>query len=884
MDKRKLYLIDASSFIWRAFYGLPLLTNSKGAYVNAITGFGTMIVSFLTSKKIIENGDKVLIIFDADRNNFRHEIYPEYKGNRKEPPKEIVPQFAIIKDMVKAFDLPSLEILGVEADDLIASYAKKAKETGQDVVIISSDKDLMQLINGHIKMYDPMKDKSYEIEDVIEKFGVTPDQVVTYQAITGDASDNIPGIPGLGPKAAQSLIQEYSTLDNIFANIDKITPISKREKIINGKESALISYRLAMLKNDIDLPIKIDSIEEIHFNEENVIKFCEVYGLNKVKTTVLKLMNTKSRQTNIIYKSNRYDKDIKEIINFKKVHIYPFFDNKKIFEKGLSGLSICDDVSSYFIPLKKLGQKDLFAGDDDNFNDELNKESIKIFLKSLFEDNSIQKIIYDTKTLFHALSNEYNITINNYEDVHTLLFSVFGLSKGIDFETSALNITQRTIEKQYSDNKKDFENLSQNSATVKNVYDFIIDKISNNPEQEKLYKVVDKPLIEILFKMEQQGIFFNKETLNDLKSDFSKSLSLLQDEIYKLSGEEFNIASPKQLGEVLFEKMKLPYSGKKKDNYETGVKQLSLLSEQGYKIADLLLDYRALSKLISTYTQTLIDEISPSDKRIHTTFLQNNVNTGRLASVNPNLQNIPIKTELGKSIRKAFVSKEGYSLISCDYSQIELRIMAHIANVKNLITAFDNNEDIHTSTAKKIFKKDEVGPTERRFAKTINFGIIYGMSSFGLSQSLNISREDAKEFIDKYFEIYPEILTYMKSKQEEAKNNGYVETLFHRRCFFGTGSNEGLNYVNRAAINAPIQGTAADLLRMVMNKLPSKLEEKGLSAKLLLQIHDELVLEVKDEEIEATKEVLKEVMENIVTLAVPLKIDSSSGKTLYDIH
>ncbi|MDR1691302.1 MAG: hypothetical protein LBR35_00465, partial [Rickettsiales bacterium] len=444
MKEKTLYLIDASSFIWRAFYALPLLTNSRGEYVNAVAGFGSMIANLFTSQKIIENNDKVLIVCDCGRETFRMEIYPQYKATRKDVPPELPPQFDIIKELTKKLGISTIEIQGFEADDLIASYARQVSRNGQKVVIVSSDKDLMQLIDDNIKMYDPVKNKHYDVEDVKEKFGVLPSQVVDYQAIAGDSSDNIPGILGLGPKAASELVNQYGNLENILANVDKITPLTRRQKLEDGMESARISYQLALLKDDIELPIKVVDIKDIDFDECQVLEFCDEYELNRLKQSLLNILSLKNKCKAEIkdnrFVSNGYKSIIKKIVNSKEVYIYPFFDDSKISKKRLIGLAVDDGTHSYFLSFAKIKSKDLFTLDDVYFDKYLGENRTQI-IKDIFENDKVKKIIYESKMLMHALDNEFGLTINNYEDVHTFLFSVFGLKYGAEFYNISQNLT-----------------------------------------------------------------------------------------------------------------------------------------------------------------------------------------------------------------------------------------------------------------------------------------------------------------------------------------------------------------------------------------------------------------------------------------------------------
>jgi len=915
-----LYLIDGSGYIFRAFYALPPLTRkSDGMPVGAVSGFCNMLYKFLYETKKTEiKPTHIAVIFDSARKNFRNEIYPDYKANRSETPEELIPQFDFIRQAVQAFSLPSIEMENYEADDLIATYTKEAVSQGAKVKIISSDKDLMQLVNEKVEMFDSMKDREIGVNEVKEKFGVTPDKVIDVQSLAGDSSDNIPGVPGIGVKTAAELINEFGSLSNLLEKAETIKQTKRRQTILENKDKALLSKKLVSLKLDVPVKSKLNEFEVKKIDKKKLINFLRNMEFSKLlqriqDTDQLDFEIEPEKNLNIKkikidrkkYKTIFSKDDLKDLIlqaNEKKFIIVDVETNSlDIKNAELVGISFCiSEGEAFYIPLGHLNKE------DSEINKQLSTELVLKEIKNLLESKNIRKVGHNIKFDYRIL-RKYGIELNYIED--TMLLSYIldsGLHRhGMDL-LSEIHLDHKTI------SFKDVAGTGKSQITFDQVH---IDKASEYAAEDAdityrlyqlfyeravkdkildVYETLEKPMIKILADMEEIGIKVDVNILKDLSKQFEKNIKDLEKKIYILSGEEFNIASTKQLGDILYKKLKIIGTKKtKKGNYATNVNILEDLAFQGHELPKLILDWRQISKLKNTYTDNLVDFINSKTKRIHTSFLLAATNTGRLASSDPNLQNIPIKTSEGKEIRSAFITDKDKILISSDYSQIEMRILADLADVKELKKAFINKEDIHNITASQIFSTSEksISDEMRRKAKAINFGIIYGISIYGLAKQISVSKEDADIFLKSYFKKFPEIKDYMNETIKFCRLNGYVKTVFGRKCHFPSINDKNhtiKSFQERAAINAPIQGSAADLLRLAMIKIDEKIKSKIIHSKMLLQIHDELVFECEKSEVKNEKKMISEIMSTASIpyhkFSIPLIVGINEGINWSDIH
>ncbi len=915
-----LYLIDGSGYIFRAFYALPPLTRkSDGMPVGAVSGFCNMLYKFLYETKKTEiKPTHIAVIFDSARKNFRNEIYPDYKANRSETPEELIPQFDFIRQAVQAFSLPSIEMENYEADDLIATYTKEAVSQGAKVKIISSDKDLMQLVNEKVGMFDSMKDREIGVNEVKEKFGVTPDKVIDVQSLAGDSSDNIPGVPGIGVKTAAELINEFGSLSNLLEKAETIKQTKRRQTILENKDKALLSKKLVSLKLDVPVKSKLNEFEVKKIDKKKLISFLRNMEFSKLlqriqDTDQLDFEIEPEKNLNIKkikidrkkYKTIFSKEDLKDLIlqaNEKKFIIVDVETNSlDIKNAELVGISFCiSEGEAFYIPLGHLNKE------DSEINKQLSTELVLKEIKNLLENKNIRKVGHNIKFDYRIL-RKYDIELNSIEDTMLLSYVLdSGLHRhGMDL-LSELHLDHKTIsfkdvagtgKSQITFDKVHIEKASEYAAEDADVTYRLYQLFNERAIKDKIldvYETLEKPMIKILADMEELGIKVDIKILKDLSKQFEKNIKDLEKKIYVLSGEEFNIASTKQLGDILYKKLKIIGTKKtKKGNYATNVNILEDLAFQGHELPKLILDWRQISKLKNTYTDNLVDFINSKTKRIHTSFLLAATNTGRLASSDPNLQNIPIKTSEGKEIRSAFITDKDKILISSDYSQIEMRILADLADVKELKKAFINNEDIHNITASQIFSTSEksISDEMRRKAKAINFGIIYGISIYGLAKQISVSKEDADIFLKSYFKKFPEIKDYMNETIKFCRLNGYVKTVFGRKCHFPSINDKNhtiKSFQERAAINAPIQGSAADLLRLAMIKIDEKIKSKIIHSKMLLQIHDELVFECEKSEVKNEKKMISEIMSTASIpyhkFSIPLIVGINEGINWSDIH
>ncbi len=914
MNKQnRLILIDGSAYIFRAYYGLPPMNRSDGTPINAVFGFTNMLV------KLIEDyrEDKMIVVFDAARENFRNKIFKDYKANRGETPEDLIPQFDIIRECVDAFNIPQIEIEGFEADDIIATYCQLAEKQNIESIIVSSDKDLMQLVNEDTTMLDPMKNKKIGIDQVIEKFGLPPEKVIQIQALTGDKVDNIPGAPGIGPKTALQLIEEFGDVHSLIKNATKITQEKRRNIILDNKDEILVSLELVKLKKDIKLPLKIDNIHTYSSidRNENLSKFLSNQGFKSIAERlknnlfiIKQSSNDKSQGKKIekkyylINKSKDLDNLIKVIKKTGLFSIDTETNSLNIEEAILVGVSIAvDENAAYYIPINHKNPEDKIR-----LKEQIKETELIKALQSVCYDKSILKIGHNIKYDLRIL-DKYNLKFNSIADTMLLSYAIDnGVTKHNMDDLAYLHLNHTNIKFKelvgsgkkeitfdYVDINQALEYAAEDALVTLKLYNLLNNRIKNE-KSNFVYNEIDLPLISVLSSIEKNGIKVDTNYLNKLSKEFEKESSILEKKIFKLAGKDFNIGSPKQLGEILFIDLSIQGGKKTKTGtFSTDSSTLSNLSEQGYEIASLILEWRELTKLKSTYTDALQNQATKDKSRVHTSYGIANTLTGRLSSNDPNLQNIPIRTNNGRKIRKAFVCDTKKTLMSFDYSQIELRLAAEISGDNNFIEAFKNNEDIHSSTASQIFgtSSKKLDSEMRRKAKAINFGILYGISPYGLAKQLNVTNREAKIYIENYFKKYPKIKKYMDDQIAFAKTNFYVETIFGRRCNIKNINDKNFavrGFAERQAINAPIQGTAADIIKLAMIELNKMIISKELEVKILLQVHDELIFEIIDSKKDSSVEKIKYVMENshleFTDFQVPLIVDYGFGDNWGDAH
>ena len=913
------YLIDGSGYIFRAYYALPPLTRkSDGMPTGAVSGFCNMLFKLLEDSKSSENLEKpthFAIIFDAARKNFRNEIYSEYKENRADAPEDLVPQFEFIRKSVLAFNLPSIELPNYEADDLIATYVEQILAAGAKATIVSSDKDLMQLYKKDVRIYDPMKNKFISEDDVKNKFGVKPNKVVDVQSLAGDTSDNVPGVPGIGVKTAAELINKYGTLEKLLEKAAEIKQNKRRETILENKDKAIISKKLVTLKKDV--PVK-DNLEDFilkNIDKDKLFNFLREMEFNRLLSSVISTYG----EPNYSNEKNNLENKGKIKINTKK---YKLINNLKELdlwineaeEKGefavdtettsldphqanLVGISLSTEIGkACYIPINH------------NSGNCLKKNEVINKLKPLLEDRSVKKIGQNIK-FDYIIFYHLGIDMNSMED--TMLIS-YVLDAGKNRHNmdilSQLHLGHKTIsykdlvgtgKKQINFSEVEINKAAEYASEDADVTLRLYKVLKKNLFFEKLeniYELFEKPLIKILAKMEIEGIKVEDKFLKILSKKFEKRIQELETRIFRISKKEFNIGSTKQLGEIMYNELKISSLKKtKKGSFATSAAVLEDLAFKGNELPKLVLDWRQISKLKNTYSDSLQEHINPNTKRVHTSFLLAATTTGRLASSDPNLQNIPIKSDDGREIRKSFVAEKGNVLISADYNQIEMRILADLADVKELKKAFNSNQDIHSLTASQVFNVDikKINPDMRRKAKVINFGIIYGISQYGLAKQIMVSNQEAEEFLKSYFLKFPEIRSYMDSTIKFCRKSGYVSNIFGRRSHI-TGINDKnynvRNFQERAAINAPIQGSASEIMRLAMIRLNKKLKDiKYNKCKMLLQIHDELIFEVPKSEEKKVAKIIKDEMTSVKdsdfhSFSTPLTVDLNIGENWGLLH
>lgn len=867
-------LIDGNSIAYRAFFALPLLHNEKGIHTNAIYGFTMMLMKIIEEEKPTH----MLVAFDAGKTTFRHELYTEYKGGRQKTPPELSEQFPFLRELLDAYNIRTYELENYEADDIIGTLATQAEKEGFRVVIISGDRDLTQLTSDRIHVHVTKKGitdmERYTPQHVHEKYGLTPAQIVDLKGLMGDASDHIPGVPGIGEKTALKLLKEYGTVENVLASIEHLSGKKLRENLQMYREQALLSKQLATIHRDVPLTLSLDELAWESYDSERVAALFQELGFISLMDKIGQPSHEKASLTNISFETVQ---TIDEQMLTKESALVVEVIDVNYHRAPILGFALVNERGHFFIPTDVALASSVF--------------------KTWLEDEQCKKSVFDAKRAIVALK------WNGIE------------LKGIDFDlllaAYLLNPTDANGDiaavaktKQYTDVQSDeevygkgakqaipptdvlAEHLVRKAKAIASLKETYIHELKQN-EQFELLIHLELPLTFILAEMEFIGVKVDVNRLQDMGKEFTAQLQQIEQRIYELAGTTFNINSPKQLGTILFEKLQLPIVKKTKTGYSTSADVLEKLAPY-HEIIEQILHYRQLGKLQSTYVEGLMKVVRQDTGKVHTIFQQALTQTGRLSSTEPNLQNIPIRIEEGRKIRQAFVpSFDDWVIFAADYSQIELRVLAHIANDENLIAAFHHDLDIHTKTAMDIFhvKEEEVTAQMRRQAKAVNFGIVYGISDYGLSQNLGITRKEAAEFIERYFQSYPGVKRYMEEIVQDAKQKGYVTTLLHRRRYLPDITSSNFNvrsFAERTAMNTPIQGSAADIIKKAMIDLAKRLHEERLQARLLLQVHDELILEAPKEEVDLLKNIVPDVMENAVSLRVPLKVDYHFGPTWYD--
>jgi len=914
------YLIDGSGYIFRAYYALPPLTRkSDGLPTGAVSGFCSMLFKLLEDSKSNENLQKpthFAVIFDSARKTFRNEIYSDYKANRSEAPDDLAPQFEYIRKSVLAFNLPSVDLPNYEADDLIATYVEKILKEGAKVTIVSSDKDLMQLYKKGVRIFDPMKNKFISEEDIINKFGVDASKVIDVQSLAGDSSDNVPGVPGIGVKTAAELINKYGTLEKLLKSANEIKQNKRRETLIENKKKAIISKQLVTLKKDSPVNRDLSEFKLKEIDKDKLYKFLREMEFNRLLSSAIsaygepklsretvedKLIEKQKPISNknyfLITDIKQIDEWIKEAEETGELAVDTETNSLDPHQADLVGISLSSKVGkACYIPIGHKSSKCI------NKNDVIKK------LKPLLEDPSVKKIGQNIKFDFIVLFKQ-GIEMTSLEDTMLMSYVLDAGKNRHNMDTlSEIHLGHKTIsfkeivgtgKKEINFSEVEIDKAKDYAAEDADITFRLYKKFLKNLKLEKMiniYEIFEKPLIKILAFMEMEGVEVDNKFLKTLSSKFEKKIKNLEKEIFKISKKDFNIASPKQLGEIIYNDLKIAGLKKtKKGSFATSASVLEDLAFKGHKFPKLVLDWRQVSKLKNTYSDSLPEHINPNTKRVHTSFLLAATTTGRLASSDPNLQNIPIKSEDGRDIRKAFTSRKNHLLISADYNQIEMRILADLADVKELKKAFKNDEDIHSLTASQIFNVDikKVDQDQRRKAKAINFGIIYGISQYGLAKQINVSNYEAEEFLNAYFAKFPEIKIYMDETIKFCRKSGYVNNIFGRRSHFNGINDKNFNVRNfqeRAAINAPIQGSASEIMRLAMIRLNKKLSDKrDIQSKMLLQIHDELIFEVPINNEKTMIKLIKDEMASVVksdhhSFSIPLTVDINVGDNWGMLH
>ncbi|TFJ93910.1 DNA polymerase I [Lentibacillus salicampi] len=876
--RNKLVLIDGNSVIYRAFFALPLLNNDKGVYTNAVYGFTNMLLKILGD----EQPTHMLVAFDAGKTTFRHETYKEYKGGRQKTPPELSEQIPLLKEVLDAFHISHYQLDLYEADDIIGTLSKQAQEKDWDVTVISGDKDLLQLVSNEVTVNLTKKGISdvepYTPAFMQEKMAIAPEQIIDLKALMGDSSDNIPGVPGVGEKTAAKLLKQFETVDNVYEHLDEVNGKKLKEKLENHKDDAFMSKKLVIIDRDSPIDVSLDKVTYAGYPQAEVSAIFKSLGfqslLNRIDGERRDEEEERTELKHIDY--TIADEVTADMLGDESAVVLEMLEENYHYGR-IEGIGVVNQSNAYFIPTETAVESEAF--------------------KTWVEDSNRSKVVFDAKKTLVALLNKgihirgitFDMFLTSYllnpaENNHDIPAIAHRMGKTdvlYDEEVYGKGAKMRVPEQGILS-----EHVARKTNVLFQIKDEMKEPLKAN-EQYELLKELEMPLALILGEMEHTGVLVDTDRIKEMGDDLKQRLNDLEQDIYGLAGREFNINSPKQLGPVLFEELELPVIKKTKTGYSTAADVLEQLKNEHEIIPKLLL-YRQLGKLQSTYIAGLLKVVDSDSNKIHTRFNQALTQTGRLSSVDPNLQNIPIRLEEGRKIRQAFVpSREGWIMFAADYSQIELRVLAHIAGDEKLVEAFTNDLDIHTQTAMDVFHVDRENVTAnmRRQAKAVNFGIVYGISDYGLSQSLGITRKEAKQFIERYFESYPDVKAYMDNIVQEAKHQGYVTTLMKRRRYLPEITSRNFNrrsFAERTAMNTPIQGSAADIIKKAMIDLHEKLQDEKIEARMLLQVHDELILEAPKEEIEQLKEIVPAIMEKTVDLNVPLKVDYEYGDSWFD--
>ena len=897
MDKSKsLYIIDGSSYIFRAYFGIrQFLSTSKGFPTNALYGFINMLQKVVKDEK----PDYLCVAFDSKEKTFRHDIYSDYKANRDAPPEDLAKQFPYFEPLVDAFNISSIRIPGYEADDIIGTLALKGSKAGFRVVIVSGDKDMMQLVSPEVQMLDTMKNKWIGVNEVKEKFGVPPEKVIEVMGLMGDSSDHIPGVKGVGPKTATQLIQKYGSIEELYKSIDEIEKKKLKEKLIQDKERALLSRKLVTIDTAMKLECSLDDLKVRPSKHEDLRKLFSEFefssmlaGLESGSEETSKTTEPLKKKYETVLTEAAFNKWIKKLKKNKIFALDLETTSLRPVQARAVGISFsCNMGEACYIPL---GHSYL------GMPDQLGVDWVFDKLKPILEDPEIKKVGQNIKYDFIVLKNEGVQLQGIAFDTMLASYLLNPSSRGHNMDALALeHLGHTTIKykdvvgtasKEIGFDQVQIDRATEYAAEDADITWRLYEKLSGllKGDDLKIFEKLELPLLEVLGDMELQGMALDKSHLQKLSQRIHILLYEQEKEIYELAGEEFNINSPKQLAVILFEKLELPVIKKTKTGYSTDVSVLEELSAE-HDLPEVILLYRQLAKLKSTYVDALQEEIFGKTVRVHTSFNQSVAATGRLSSSNPNLQNIPIRTEMGREIRKSFIAEENNKILSADYSQVELRVLAHMSEDESLIDAFINGEDIHTRTAVEIFgtTAERLDAEARRMAKAVNFGIVYGLSAFGLSRQLKIFPKEAKKFIDQYFELYKNVKIYMERTVEDARDIGYTLTLMNRKRYLpdlNSKNRQAREAAERIAINSPVQGSAADLIKLAMINLDREIAQKKLNSRMILQVHDELVFECPSEEEEEMRALVKKEMEEVMPLKVPLVVDIGWGDNWNDAH
>jgi len=878
-----LALVDGSNYIYRAFYGVPLLTNSKGFPTNAIYGFTNMLLKLLRDLA----PDYIVVTFDLKGPTTRHEEFTDYKATRKPMPDDLIPQIPFIKDIVRGFSISVLEKQGVEADDIIGTLTVQASSKGWRTAVISGDKDLMQLVNENVTMIDTMKDKTYDVAAVKERFGVGPDKVVEILGLMGDTSDNIPGVPGIGPKTAQRLIEEYGTLENVLQNAENLRNIKLRETMRSYADQARLSHQLACIRKDIEIDFDLQDAARKESDKEVLAKLFSEFEFSSLLQQIKRNTKKPARDCQILERKESLKELALRLQECRAIAL------EFIWEKNpptdLIGIGVSTGSDAFYLPLGHTTiQAQLLAGD------------VFAALAPVLTNVKIKKYIHDLKEALVSLEN-YGVDIQSGDDTMLAAYLLNPAKHSYELAELAWEYLHEQVTtpkdiaggkgKTYPLNLVPVDKMADYACTRADAVFALVPVLAGKQGEINavdLYQKVEMPLLYVLASMEKKGVLVDTALLKQMSEELGELLSISEEKIFRLAGEKFNINSPKQLQTILFDKLKLPPGKKTKEGFSTDVDVLSYLA-LSHELPAEILAYRSLAKLKSTYVDALPALINPQTGRIHTSYNQTVAATGRLSSSNPNLQNIPIRTMEGKRIRQAFIAAPDCLLISADYSQIELRVLAHLSEDEALIDAFSSGEDIHSRTASDIFGvfPQMVNADMRRQAKVINFGILYGMSAFGLAKELGVSQKIAQTYIDGYFQRYKKVRIYLDGILEGARRDGFVCTLLNRRRYLPELKSQIASvrqFAERMAVNTPIQGTAADLIKVAMVNIDHLLTKKNLAARLIMQVHDELVVEAPFKEKDEVMALIKKEMEEVIKLKVPLRVEISSGKNWDEAH